>query len=456
MDRNKKIKWLRVGLAIFLVLAMLASVIAPLLADTLEDLEDEKSRLEDEVDDNREEQYQTRLDINETDEKINAVKQDLERLDVQINDLRLSISQLEGEIAEEEERHEALAAELTEVKKQEQKHYNELKERLRIMYEYGNVNYLELLFGARDLNDFFNRLEYIEEMARYDKNIQTELANDRAQVQTIESRQQQVELQLSIKRTELEKEQGELEAAAEEKAEAFRELESSRELYEAYLSKLKEEEEYLNALIAEKEEEIQTEKDRIAEEERRRQEEEERRRQEEEEGGSGGGGGGSMSSTGNDNPIFSPEIQYFDDDFWFDGGCYVSNTFTWPVPSSTYISSPFGYRVHPIYGTVRLHTGTDIATWYGADILAADEGTVIYVSYSEYGYGHFVMIQHPSGYVTLYAHCSSILVYSGQQVEKGERIALVGSTGDSTGPHCHFEVRLDGNYLNAMSFFYIP
>ncbi len=451
MDRNKKVKLLRIGLAIFLVLAMLASVIAPLLADTLDDLEDEKSRLEDEAGDNREEQYQTRLDINETAEKMDAVKEDLARLDVRINELHVSISQLETEIADAETRHKALSEELEGAKEQEQKHYAELKERLRIMYEYGNVNYLELLFGAKDLNDFFNRLEYIEEMARYDKNIQTDLANDRAQVQTIESRQQQVELQLSIKRSELEKEKAELEAAAAEKEEAFKELESSKEMYEAYLEELKEYEEYLNALIAEKEEEIQTEKDRIAEEERRRQEEEERRRQEEE-------NSGDVSSSDDDDPyrIFSSEIQYFDDDFWFDGGCYLSNTFIWPVPSSTYISSPFGYRVHPIYGTVRLHTGTDIATWYGSDILAADEGTVIYVSYSESGYGHFVMIQHPSGYVTLYAHCSSILVYSGQEVEKGERIALVGSTGDSTGPHCHFEVRLNGNYLNAMSFFYIP
>ena len=95
----------------------------------------------------------------------------------------------------------------------------------------------------------------------------------------------------------------------------------------------------------------------------------------------------------------------------------------------------------------------DIGASHGQSILAADGGTVTYAGYNS-SYGYFVMISHPStGYATLYAHCSQLLVYTGQQVSQGDVIALIGSTGDSTGPHCHFEVRINGSTTDPMNFF---
>ena len=158
----------------------------------------------------------------------------------------------------------------------------------------------------------------------------------------------------------------------------------------------------------------------VAELERQRREEEERRRQEEaanNPGGSGGGGGGTATGTG---------------------------SFGWPVPSCTYITSKFGPRYHPVTGAYQsTHTGLDIGASHGATIVASDGGTVTTAGVKG-GYGNCVMIDHGNGYYTLYGHMSSIAVSVGQSVSKGDTIGYVGSTGVSTGPHCHFEIRVNG------------
>jgi septal ring factor EnvC (AmiA/AmiB activator) len=121
--------------------------------------------------------------------------------------------------------------------------------------------------------------------------------------------------------------------------------------------------------------------------------------------------------------------------------------FSWPVNGS--ITSPYGWRVHPIYGGYRFHTGIDLSAGYGEIISAASDGIVIFTGWYD-GYGYTVVIDHGSGYSSLYAHCSSILVRKGQTVYKGEAIARVGSTGNSTGPHLHFEIRQNGSPINPM------
>lgn len=121
--------------------------------------------------------------------------------------------------------------------------------------------------------------------------------------------------------------------------------------------------------------------------------------------------------------------------------------FDYAVPVAGYESSGFGYRVHPILGDVRFHYGTDFAAWTGEAVRAFTSGTVTTAAYSD-SFGNYVVIDHGGGWKTLYAHCSSLLVSWGQQVEQGETIALVGDTGLATGPHLHFELTHDGVYLN--------
>ena len=135
------------------------------------------------------------------------------------------------------------------------------------------------------------------------------------------------------------------------------------------------------------------------------------------------------------------------------GGNYGSGqgtgVFMWPISGS--ITSDYGWRTHPIFGTSRFHSGLDIGADYGDSVVAADSGTVIYSDWQG-GYGKTVMIDHGGGLVTLYAHNSELAVYVGQNVSKGQLIAYAGSTGYSTGPHVHFEVRVNGSTTNPLDY----
>ncbi len=130
-----------------------------------------------------------------------------------------------------------------------------------------------------------------------------------------------------------------------------------------------------------------------------------------------------------------------------------SGTFQWPVPSSSRITSNYGYRVHPISGTWKLHAGLDIGAEGGADIVAGESGTVLLASFGyNGGYGNYVIINHGNGITTRYAHCSNLYVSTGDTVIKGQVIAAVGSTGASTGNHCHFEVRINGESKDPKNY----
>ena len=121
------------------------------------------------------------------------------------------------------------------------------------------------------------------------------------------------------------------------------------------------------------------------------------------------------------------------------------------LPSDGYISSPYGYRTHPVLGRRRLHTGMDFAAGYGSTIRAADSGTVIYSGWYG-GYGKTVIINHGKGITTLYGHSSKLYVKVGQSVKRGQPISAIGSTGLSTGPHLHFEVRKNGTPVNPANY----
>lgn len=130
---------------------------------------------------------------------------------------------------------------------------------------------------------------------------------------------------------------------------------------------------------------------------------------------------------------------------------YTGGELLWPTPSASYITSPFGYRIHPIYGYRKFHSGIDIGAYSGSSIVSANDGTVILSGWNG-GYGKCVVVDHGGGITTLYAHCSSLLVGYGQSVTRGQTIAQVGSTGASTGPHLHFEVRVNGAYQNPLNY----
>ena len=130
---------------------------------------------------------------------------------------------------------------------------------------------------------------------------------------------------------------------------------------------------------------------------------------------------------------------------------YTGGQFAWPVPGRSYISSGYGYRNRPIGSGREFHTGYDIPAPTGSNIVAAADGTVITAGYVN-GFGYTVMINHGGGLVTLYGHNSKLNVSVGQQVTKGQVVAKCGSTGNSTGPHCHFEVRKNGKHTSPAPY----
>ena len=218
---------------------------------------------------------------------------------------------------------------------------------------------------------------------------------------------------------ELEAEKAKLEAELEEASELIRKitenLDTESEALQEIESSISEADARIDELVAE------LEAERAAEEARRQAEEAARNANQ---GGGGGYSGGTVTGTG---------------------------SFIWPV-SCTYITSCVGYRLHPVSGVWKYHSGMDIGCSYGDTVWASDGGTVT-VAGENGGYGNCVMIDHGNGYYTLYGHLSSIAVSYGQAVSQGQTIGYVGSTGVSTGPHLHFEIRDGSGALDFAGWF---
>lgn len=264
------------------------------------------------------------------------------------------------------------------------------EKRLRDIYENGQVNYIDVLLGSTDFRDFASRMYLLQRVIRRDFNL----------IDTLNTQKQALEHQKAI----LDDNKRELdaihaEATAEQKIIAQKTVERQALYEQALAEKAKLDAEY---------EELQRNSQEI-----------------------------------------TAMIQRMEEEGRLAAQAHGSGQFMWPVNGE--ITSPFGWRVHPIWGTQIFHAGLDIGADYGEPVHAADSGTVVYAGWMG-GYGNAVMIDHGGGLVTLYGHNSSITVGEGQQVGKGETIALAGSTGNSTGPHCHFEVRVHGEVTSPLQY----
>ena len=298
--------------------------------------------------------------------------------------------------------------ELEEAKQQEAEQKAALRVRMRAMEENGEVTYFAILFRATDFSDLLSRLDFISEIMEHDKKLEDSYIAARENVEKVKAEYEETQTEQQATRVELEAKKAELEKQIEEAIKVITDLENDiAELEEEYEANAAQE----SAIRAELDKKIaQFEK-----------EQEELRKQQLQQSGS------TTVVTG-------------------------SGAFTWPTPGYTTISSPYGYRPHPIFGDQRFHSGVDIAAPSGATIVAADSGTVITAVYSS-SYGNDVVISHGNGNSTLYAHMSSMAVSSGQTVTKGQTIGYVGSTGWSTGAHCHFEIKIGGSLTDPMNYF---
>lgn len=305
---------------------------------------------------------------------------------------------------------EQKARELEKAEAAEQAQYDLYCKRVRAMEEEGSYTYLDILFQCRSLSDVLSAIDMIGEIMDADKRLFEEYKTARENTEKVKAEYEGTLQQLGEKQETLEAEKAELEAQIAAAVEVINQLENDIEAAKAEYAKAAAAEAAaqasINAIIAQMQ----------AEEEAARQEAAENNQQ-------------------------------------YTGiGSTATGTYIWPCPSSTYVTSAFGMREHPLFGDERPHSGIDIAGSAGSEVLAADSGTVAVATYSS-SYGNYVTIYHSNGDYTLYAHMSSLAVTAGQNVTQGDVIGYVGSTGWANGPHLHFEIRVNGSTVDPLSYF---
>ena len=367
--------------------------------------------LKDKLEDQAAEKKELQAELNSIDSEKATVKEQIEALDARINSTEEQIElqndlidSLEEMIAQKEE-------ELVEARQKEEEQYEKFKTRVRVMYEQGETSYLEVLLSADDLSDFLSKYEIVSQIAEYDKNLFEELKALKEEIAQTKAELEEDRQQAENARKELEVSKSELDTQLANRSQAMKELESAAEEVKASFAEIEAEENSINAQI-----------DKIVKE---MEAEAERKRREE----AAQGGGGSSSS----------------------GTTQVGN-YTYPLPSGyRTVSSRFGYRNHPVTGRYKLHTGVDISAPNGTPIYAAQSGAVIIAGYSS-AWGNYVVINHGNGITTLYAHMSKILTTKGATVSAGQQIGKVGSTGQSTGPHLHFQMKKNGKIVDPNDY----
>lgn len=313
-------------------------------------------------------------------------------LEKKIQSMQDSINQLDAAISEGEAKLTTLEAELKEAEDKVQVQNDSLGSRLRNMYKNGTIGFVDVLLDSGSFTEFLTNLDMVEKVYSSDKEVLTGLqdAYDEIDKKKKEVEKLQTELNESKKVAESEKSTLEASKATVEKQKA--EISASNTETQKMLDSLKAD-------------------------------------------------AAAMSQNAVENGSSSSDSSY------------TGGAMAWPVPSvgTSNITSIFGWRTHPIFGVGRGHTGVDIGASYGSSVVAANPGRVIYAGWYG-GYGNCVQIDHGGGVVTLYGHNSSLNVSVGQQVSRGQTIAYIGSTGYSTGPHCHFEVILDGVQVDPLDY----
>ncbi len=337
------------------------------------------------------------------------------------------------------------AAEVDAAKALEDEQLARYRVRVRAMEENGGYGLLTMVLHTSSLGEFLTALDDMGQIMTSDRELEEAYIAARMKTEQVKAEYEEVRTELQARQDELREEQKKLEAEIEEATALIRDLQENiderREEYEEILAIEEQADRDLQALMEELERQRQEElrRQREAEEAAKKAAAEAAARQKALEKQQKQQQQQQQQST-NKPEATQPKVK-------------GTGAFTWPVPSCTYITSRFGLRTHPIYKTEKYHSGLDIAAGYGATVVAADSGSITRASNIGDGYGNCVIIDHGNGYITLYGHLSSMTVSEGQSVSKGDTIGYVGSTGLSTGPHCHFEVWSGGKRTDPEQFF---
>ena len=373
----------------------LASVLAAVLSLSAVSVYAAKSvtDLKSELAESKKKTEETKKKIQSKQEEKNSQKAKKDEIDVEIAGLEADVARINEVIDEKNKEIDEKNKEIEALEEEIVKTQKQLKKRMKVIYENGSESYIEIILNSKGITDMFTRIAVVESILKHDNEL---MDNFRAQIDAVADAKAVVEKE------------------KEEQVEAQKILEDKKNEVKA---KQQEQQRIIDALSKD----IEALKKQEAAQEKAAKELQAQIN-------------AALKSSSQSKVKYSG-----------------NGKFGFPLTSYTRISSPYGYRPHPITGTNKLHTGIDYAAPYGTSILAAEAGVVLTAGWNS-GYGYCVTINHGGGYVTLYGHCSSLLVSAGQKVTRGQTIARVGSTGNSTGNHLHFEVRINGSTVDPSGY----
>ena len=330
-------------------------------------------------------------------EELSEAVVQLQEMDDKINEYQATLDQVNSQYEELQQKVAESEAQLQEAQEKYDKKLNLLKSRLVAIYKNGETKYLDVLMNSKSIIDFVSKYYAIQRIAEIDSQTIDELEQTKQELEKIKNELKEDKAQMKIAKVEAEKQTVV--------------LTNTRTVYENQKNSLSESEKQLNA-------QIETYK--------KQQEELENL----------------IQYTINGSTY---ELKY-------SGGVMI-----WPTLESSYITSPYGSRLHPIQGVIKNHDGIDIGGSTGDPVYAAADGIIIYSAFNTGGYGNMVMIDHGLNsegvkIVTLYAHGDKLLKSVGETVKQGDVIMEMGSTGNSTGPHVHFEVRENGSHVDPKNY----
>lgn len=389
------------------------------LANSLNDLKSQQKELEQKKQSINSNIKETEGKINQNESKIDQIMAQIQSLDTEIITTQDKITKVLKEIEQTTTEIEKLHASIAELERKIEERDELLKERIRaVQVSGGSVSYLDVLLGANSFIDFIDRFSAVNTLMEADRTILKEQADDKKQLEeqkaTLEKKLQEQEesksklLNLKASLDSQKASKGKLVDQLEEEQKRLQA--DKKDMESEYAEVLDLSAEVTNKIVAEQKR--QEEIARKLAEEKKRKEAEERKRQ--------------QSASGSSTAI--PTVSSGD----------------WTRPAGGRFTSGYGYRIHPIFGKGKMHYGVDFANPTGTPIMSAADGVVSYASPLS-TYGNVIMVTHSidgQTYTSLYAHLSSIKVSVGQAVSKGETIGAVGTTGNSTGPHLHFEIHL--------------
>ena len=326
------------------------------------------------------------------DEECAVIQDEIDVYDAQIAAYDAQITQTEQEIAETEEKEKA--------------QYELFCKRARATEESGRTSYWEIIFKATSVTDLLSRIDFVNEIMDYDRRVIQDLKDTRSELEEKKSILEDAKAEQAAARETLVERKAELDERRSEADALVKEIQSQEGEYQDALDSIEAEEEAIQAMIVKKSEE--------------------------------------MAAQGNPNTGNATTDVVTS---WMGTGGYM-----WPEKASKKITSPFGKRSSPGGIGSTNHKGVDIGgVGYTTQVLASKAGTVIVSQYSN-SYGNYVVVSHGSGNTTLYAHMSSRSVSAGQYVQQGQVLGITGSTGNSTGPHLHFEITEGGVRVNPLNY----